>query len=216
MKDGIFEVGDIVTVLDGNEIEDYCGGWVMNFAVGKQFKIHSVHENGLVYELGSDDLELNNRIEGYIFDKRSLELYEKPNRHIEFKYKGNKTTAIILENDKYVAHGNSLCNSEDTYNRELGEKIAICRAFGVTSDFIKEYVDKPKSEKVKEVSRVARVGEYVKIVNTHCQDGYYKDGDILKIVEAFNGIDRRFYKNELGKFLYDLEYVALEGYEPEK
>ena len=67
---------------------------------------------------------------------------------------------------------------------------------------------------VKEVKRLAKVGEYVKIVNAVSSYGNYKNGDILKIVSGTHGFTRYGYK--LGEILYDSEYVVLEGYNPDK
>ena len=67
---------------------------------------------------------------------------------------------------------------------------------------------------VKEVKRLAKVGEYVKIVNAVLSYGNYKNGDILQIVDDAYGYAR--YGNNPGEALYDHEYVVLEGYKPEK
>ena len=67
---------------------------------------------------------------------------------------------------------------------------------------------------VKEVKRLAKVGEYVKIVNAVSSYGNYKNGDILQIVD-----DTYFcviYGHNPGEALYDHEYVVLEGYKPDK
>ena len=67
---------------------------------------------------------------------------------------------------------------------------------------------------VKEVKRLAKVGEYVKIVNAVSSYGNYKNGDILQIVDDAYGYAR--YGHNPGEALYDHEYVVLEGYKPEK
>ena len=67
---------------------------------------------------------------------------------------------------------------------------------------------------VKEVKRIAKVGEYVKIVNAVSLYGNYKNGDILQIVD-----DTYYcviYGHNPGEALYDHEYVVLEGYKPDK
>lgn len=66
---------------------------------------------------------------------------------------------------------------------------------------------------VKEVKRRAKAGEYVKIVNAVSSYGNYKNGDILKIVDDM--VHVRYGYNPV-EFLYDKEYVVLEGYKPEK
>lgn len=67
---------------------------------------------------------------------------------------------------------------------------------------------------VKEVKRLAKVGEYVKIVNAVSSYGNYKNGDILQIVDDTYGYVR--YGHNPGEVLYDHEYVVLEGYKPDK
>lgn len=66
---------------------------------------------------------------------------------------------------------------------------------------------------IKEVKRRAKKGEYVKIVNAVSSYGNYKNGDILKIVDDTGHV--RYGYNPV-EFLYDKEYVVLEGYKPEK
>lgn len=67
-------------------------------------------------------------------------------------------------------------------------------------------------KEIKEVKRPAKVGEFVKVVlpNDLVMNEYQK-GDILKIVNCNCVGD--YYKNESGKYLYQCEYVVLEGYE---
>ena len=60
---------------------------------------------------------------------------------------------------------------------------------------------------VKEVKRLANVGEYVKIVNAVSSYGNYKNGDILQIVDDAYGYAR--YGHNPGEALYDHEYVVL-------
>ena len=67
---------------------------------------------------------------------------------------------------------------------------------------------------VKEVKRLAKVGEYVKIVNAVSSYGNYKNGDILQIVDDTYGYVR--YGHNPGEALYNHEYVVLEGYKPDK
>ena len=67
---------------------------------------------------------------------------------------------------------------------------------------------------VREVKRLAKVGEYVKIVNAVSSYGNYKNGDILQIVD-----DTYYcviYGHNPCEALYDHEYVVLEGYKPKK
>ena len=67
---------------------------------------------------------------------------------------------------------------------------------------------------VREVNRRAKKGEYVKIVNAVSSYGNYKNGDILQIVDDTHGY--AMYGHKPNEALHDKEYVALEGYKPEK
>lgn len=67
---------------------------------------------------------------------------------------------------------------------------------------------------VREVKRRAKKGEYVKIIDAECSFGNYKTGDILKIID-----DSGFYIKYgcgCGEWLYDNEYVVLDGYKPDE
>lgn len=66
---------------------------------------------------------------------------------------------------------------------------------------------------IKEVKRRAKKGEYVKIIDSKCSYGNYKNCDILKIVDD---VDFVRYGYCLGQYLHDSEYVVLEGYKPDK
>ncbi len=71
---------------------------------------------------------------------------------------------------------------------------------------------------VREVKRLAKPGEWVKVVEaTNDRVNDYKNGDVLLIVPytGDGGNEFAHYKNENTKFLYDEEYVVLEGYKPE-
>lgn len=73
----------------------------------------------------------------------------------------------------------------------------------------------PKTEKVKEVKRTAKVGEYVKIVApTGFTNEKYKKGDILKVVGLTGFGNAKLSCG--GEVAIEDEYVVLEGYEPPK
>jgi len=101
------------------------------------------------------------------------------------------------------------------YGKDLydGCKYISFGDYVVLENYISE--DKPI---VKEVSRRAMVGEWVRVVNaTTDRTNEYKNGDILQIVYRTprNSIGKAYYKDGVGKFLNDKEYVVLEGYVPE-
>jgi hypothetical protein len=77
--------------------------------------------------------------------------------------------------------------------------------------------ENPKKPAAIEVKRHAEPGEWVKVVDATCDyKNEYKNGDILQIVKyhQYDG-EVAYYKAEPSKFLYDHEYVVLEGYQPE-
>ena len=79
--------------------------------------------------------------------------------------------------------------------------------YGATNDAY-EIVTEPV---VKEVKRVAKAGEWVKIVAEEDAKGLYKNGDILKVNGLILGICIIV---DAGRVIYHREYVVLEGYEP--
>lgn len=122
--------------------------------------------------------------------------------------KENKETIVIYRNGaetiafekntgkKAVAK----CHADDTYSFEIGAKLALERLF---------------PETVREVSRYAEVGEYIKIVNAIAGRGY-KNGDILKVEDT---TQYRTYVEcvETGDYCIKRnEYVVLENYKPEE
>jgi hypothetical protein len=66
---------------------------------------------------------------------------------------------------------------------------------------------------VKEAKRHAKAGEWVRVVNAHNTKDNYKNGDILQIIPTT--WKHPHYKDEIGCYLEESEYVVLEGYIPE-
>lgn len=67
-------------------------------------------------------------------------------------------------------------------------------------------------KEIKEVKRPAKVGEFVKVINPVLSGGVYKKGDILRVIDYRIGCGAG-YKASIGCYLFDEEYVVLEGYE---
>ena len=67
---------------------------------------------------------------------------------------------------------------------------------------------------VKEVKRRAKKGDYVKIVKEFEKYGDFSKGDILQIIDNKDGLAR--YGYDRYDFLFDDEYIVLEGYKPDK
>ena len=117
---------------------------------------------------------------------------------------GNATVALDkTTGNKAVAR----CCPEDTYDFMTGAKLAFDRLTG------------EKKPLVKEVSRIAEVGEYVKVVKARLvsyTNGKpdYKNGDIFKIVGRFGEDGLVNYDKKGTKVIAPDEYVVLEGYQP--
>lgn len=135
--------------------------------------------------------------------KISAEQFLNKNKETIVIYRNGAKTIALEKNTgrKAVAK----CHAEDTYSFEIGAKLALTRLF---------------PEPVREVSRYAEVGEYIKITNPVVAIGRYKKGDVFRVKEAFQltGIKCQYVKcYEIGDAIirHD-EYVVLENYKPEE
>ena len=120
---------------------------------------------------------------------------------------------MFKDGKKYVTK----CDTSDTYDREKGLLMALAKANGYNYEAIQEMLKnatiKGKDMQVREVKRKAKAGEYVKIINAKDTYNNYRNGDILKIIDADFYIR---YGRYLGQFLFDTEYVVLENYKPKE
>lgn len=118
---------------------------------------------------------------------------------------GDTTHADMFANGHKVKEAKAKRNPADKFNWRIGAQTAFERLW------------EKKKPYVKEVKRHAMPGEWVKVVNaTVDYNNEYKNGDILQIVKYYgNDEEVAHYKNKPSKFLYDSEYVVLEGYKPE-
>lgn len=105
--------------------------------------------------------------------------------------------------------GVAFCSPEDTFDEYEGVRLATARAYGKEPP--------AKKSKVKEVTRRAKVGEYIKIVNKPAFCVSYENGEIFK-VECITPFGRALVNlgNSCPMPMYDEEYVVLEGYKPKK
>ena len=134
--------------------------------------------------------------------KISAAEFLKENKECVIIYRNGAETIALEKNTgrKAVAK----CHAEDTYNFEIGAKLALTRLF---------------PEPVREVSRYAEVGEYIKITNPIGTMGEYEKGDIFRVKKAFPATECVVQhvtcceNNEIIR--YD-EYVVLENYQPEE
>lgn len=105
--------------------------------------------------------------------------------------------------------GVAFCSPEDTFDEYEGVRLATARAYGKEPP--------AKKSKVKEVTRRAKVGEYIKIVNKSDSCVSYENGEIFK-VECIMPLGSAvvYLRNSYPMPMYDEEYVVLEGYKPKK
>lgn len=135
--------------------------------------------------------------------KISAAEFLKKNKETIVIYRNGAETIALEKNTgrKAVAK----CHADDTYSFEIGAKLALNRLF---------------PEPVREVSRYAEVGEYIKITNPIGAIGEYKKGDIFRVKKAFPPTKDtiqyvKCYEHNHVIIRYD-EYVVLENYQPEE
>ena len=154
----------------------------------------------------SDNCNMYLKEIGYLWSPEMLE----PVKEDKLIFNGN-ATILFKDGKKYVTK----CDTSDTYDREKGLLTVLAKANGYNYEAIQEMLKnatiKGKDMQVREVRRRAKVGEYVKIINA--KDTYYRNGDILKIIDADFYVR---YGHSLGQLLYDTEYVVLENYKPKE
>lgn len=111
---------------------------------------------------------------------------------------GTTTTALLKDGKKVLKTAIAKCNPADTYDFQTGARLAFERLF---------------ENKVKEVKRPAKVGEYIKIVSKRCQDSRYENGNVLKVTDGpVPNLGKAYFNFEEGAYVCDYEYVVLEGY----
>lgn len=135
--------------------------------------------------------------------------------------KNGKVSAVLTENGKYVRSANAKCNPDDTFDFNVGATLAFNRLMGIE--------DKPVDANIyKEVKRPAKVGEWIKIVNSESKKSYV-NGEIFKVeyndspsydgvyFKPISGITVGYRHSNVGcTFAKDSEYVVLENYNPQQ
>ena len=156
----------------------------------------------------SDNCNMYLKEIGYLWSPEMLE----PVKEDKLIFNGN-ATILFKDGKKYVTK----CDTSDTYDREKGLLTVLAKANGYNYEAIQEMLKnatiKGKDMQVREVRRRAKVGEYVKIINANGACNNYRNGDILKIIDADFYVR---YGRYFGQFLYDTEYVVLENYKPKE
>lgn len=173
------------------------------FTPGKVYKVKHgeiTSDNGFTYRDSTNAKVLDFLSEWYLFEKinKTVEMREKLRDYCQ----GRSCSGCKLSGDTCrCGNGTTFMMKGDTGNYAMSNK-EIKAAFNIVF-----------GTDIKEIKRHAKVGEYVKIVNAMGACGKYKDDDFLKIIEDTGHV--RYGWGD-GEFLYDSEYVALEGYNPNK
>ena len=126
-----FNVGDVVRILDGSNIPDYCGSWVevMEKYVGEVYTVESnTALGGKGYTFSGVP---------FVWDGRGLELVSESNNSVLPKITNvifnNPATIVFWEDDtKTVVK----CQKGDKYDKEHGLAVAIAKkALGNKGNF---------------------------------------------------------------------------------
>lgn len=201
-----FRIGDIVQFVKN---ENFGDGIIIGMADKQllvQFKNfcggHSGNRHRVNLSMGKFPADENVRNCWYCYESELTLIKPTITEHI---IRDNKII-VKLNNGKV---GIAKCHPEDEFDVFVGTQLALARAYG----------KEPSKKEVVEVSRLAKVGEYVKVVDADTSEyNEYKNGDILKIVknEKVVFVEKAFYKDEQYKYLNRGEYVVLENYRPPK
>ena len=119
----------------------------------------------------------------------------------------NTTLATMYVDDNVIKRTAAKRHPADKFNWRIGAQTAFNRLW-----------EKKNKPVVREVKRHTKPGEWVKVVNaTKDSSNECENGDVLLIVPytGTSTFEYSHYKDKDTKFLYDDEYVVLEGYKPE-
>lgn len=143
----------------------------------------------------------------YFVLEKDLVKVENPSIHITID--GAKVLAVMKEGKQEVGRGVATCNPSDEFGFKVGAKLAMDRLLGeeIKGDYVTG---------VREVSRKAKVGEYIKIVKKGCHGPELVVGDIHKVVGLDSDGDVATDRGNLFCNSETHEYVVLENYNPEK
>lgn len=160
---------------------------------------------------------------GYFWSPEMFEPISKLKEKLIFR---DDVTILIKDGKKYVTK----CDKNDTYDREKGLLVVLAKANGYNYNDIQEMLKNAETQnkQVTEVKRVAKVGEYIKVVNAKENinkhgDGFaYKNGDILRVINIGLLTKTCTLKNKGSNYtfskdynlLFPSEYVVLEKYQP--
>lgn len=133
----------------------------------------------------------------------------------------DNATILIKDGKRYVTK----CDKDDVYDREKGLLIVLAKANGIKYADIQKILENAEIQgrdmKAREVSRPAKVGEYIKVIFPITSGSAYSKGDIGKVLKREDdGVfvkTKGTYPTNIGgntSYLFDEEYVVLENYKP--
>ena len=124
--------------------------------------------------------------------------------------KGLETIALFKEGNKIIKQATAKCNPSDTYDFNIGARLAFSRLVGgIYIGGVDMAIDI-----IREVKRPAKVGEWIKVVNADEDHCGYKNGDVLKVKTLYPGYEEEGVVNN-PYHIVSKEYVVLENYQPE-
>lgn len=189
---------------DGKKATDHLPDHALYIAYG--YPCH--HQKSLAYACDSIGV---NSLEKHHYKKIDFSEIAHINRYqIIIDCGGDTTTAKMIINGKEVKAAQAKRNPTDKFNWKLAADLAFGRLWG------EKKAEKPKP-KVKEVKRLAKVGEYIRIVDAWEPYGY-KNNDILQVcyIDSKDDIYVHVPCRDNRVFVARREYTVLEGYKPSK
>jgi len=201
-------------------------------------KIFDAEKEGRLYTISARDLHKINPdafevVHGkYHFYPNEIEVLPesahekfKVGDNVRFKkefYKEEYFKGLTRENRKQVADAASLGEFEVSWVYESSRRVRFIDKFHNCYDTDASLLELCKEPEVKEVKRIAKVGEWIKIVDARYDSQTtkedYVDGDIVQVESLYNGDIGIMVKGKRGKSVYTshCEYVVLENYSPEE
>ena len=179
----------------------------MKFKVGDRVE-HEFYGKGTVIGVSSTDtplVEFDNPFNCWF----TSDIKPLNNQTIVIYSKGLETIALLKEGKKVIKQATAKCNPSDTYDFNIGAKLAFSRLVGgIYIGGIDMAIDT-----IREVKRPAKVGEWIKIVDADAWFDEYKNGDVFKVDELYTSREEGIITSP--HHIAPREYVVLENYQPE-
>ena len=141
---------------------------------------------------------------GSYFEENLKPLQEKNanQKEIHITTDGVKNVyGVLKENGKVVKKTMAKCHPSDTFDFEIGVSVVMDRLLEKAKE----------AEKVVEVKRTAKEGEYVKVTARHCKHEF-KIGQVVKCLGLFLDLFPIFSDGKNIFAMGEEEYIVLENY----